>query len=401
MRSRRALGVANSHANPGTPDSRGSRGLGILARGVSGSSSARPMLCRDMSHSTIPWRSPLSDEDGPEEHIESGAYPGPQDPLSSSVAAPPGSNFVPVYGGAYAEGGGSSTGHIHGHGTSSNGHEREQLSDSAESLGSHGLGLSMQSSKSQVHGFTKAAEIMVMGPGSRSRLSLAPISPVVPSSHGHSSSSHQDHLYRTTTMSSLQPTTNASMLGVGSGSSNSHSISGGYSRSATTTSGLILPVPRVKINDQSRPSSPKGRISTSKTKRGGFIERLRGGRGSSQRISGAETPASSSYYPTLPTRSSLLNPPLPEAHEAPLEAPPRPFLQPPTPLPSPALTEDSRTNYINGLLSPMGALTGGGGVGIDPEAGNMSSVSLRDHVDYSRPFGGVSLVFKFMSPVFS
>lgn len=356
------------------------------------------MLCRDMSHSTIPWRSPLSDEDGPEEHIEYGGYPSA---LSPSVAALPGSSPSPVYGGAYAEGGGSSSGHIHGHETSSNGHEQEQMSDSVDSLGSHALGPSMQSSKSQMHGFTQAAEIMVMGPGSRSRLSLPPVSPVAPSSHGHSSSSHHDHLYRTTTMSSLQPTTNASILGIGSGSSNSHSMSGGYSRSTTTTSGLILSVPRVKINDQSRPSSPKGRSSTSKTKRGGFIERLRGGRGSSQRINGAETPASSSYYPTLPTRSSLLNPPLPETHETPLEAPPRPFLQPPTPLPSPALTEDSRTNYINGLLSPISALTGDGGIGMDSEAGNMSAVSLRDNVDYSRPFGGVSLVFKFLSPMFS
>jgi len=40
------------------------------------------------------------------------------------------------------------------------------------------------------------------------------------------------------------------------------------------------------------------------------------------------------------------------------------------------------------LLSPMGALTGGGGVGMDSDTGNVSSVSLRDHVDYSRPFGG-------------
>ncbi|KAE9394557.1 hypothetical protein BT96DRAFT_183041 [Gymnopus androsaceus JB14] len=139
-------------------------------------------------------------------------------------------------------------------------------------------------------------------------------------------------------------------------------------------------VPRVKITEQSRPPS---RASSSKR---GFIERLRGGRSSTYGSSaGTETPASSSYYPTYPTRSSLLNPPVPLS-VAPLEPPPRLLLQSTMPpLPSPAATEDSRTEYADGLLNPAHSALA---IGMDANVGNASSLTLGDHVDYSRPFGG-------------
>ncbi|KAJ4490759.1 hypothetical protein J3R30DRAFT_3752081 [Lentinula aciculospora] len=335
--------------------------LGILARGVSGSSSARPLNRTTSTISTPAWRSPLSDEDGDEE------YPAPL-PVSA--------NITPGYGFGFGEN--SSSGHGHDHGSSS-GHEHP--SGSAESSGSTYNASSIQSSRSQGHnmpGFGQAAETMV-GMGSSIPQPL--------SSHGHSTLFNQDRSHSSGTISSMKGNTHGTnSAGDGSGSSNSHSQShsikpsslGGLSGTTSQTQGLSIQIPKVKINDQSVPSSPKR----------GFIERLRGGRSSTQGSSTTtttHTPASSSYYPTYPAQSSLLNPPLP-LPDAPLEPPVMPFLQPFLPLPSPALTDDSRMSYTDGLLNPVHSARAGETSINAP--GNNSSVSLGDHVDYSRPFGG-------------
>ncbi|KAJ3979528.1 hypothetical protein F5890DRAFT_920586 [Lentinula detonsa] len=158
---------------------------------------------------------------------------------------------------------------------------------------------------------------------------------------------------------------------------------------------MTVPIPKLKLNDRSAPPS---RPTTPKSFKKGFIERLRGGRSSTQgSIQGSPstavstTPASSSYYPTystFPAQSSLLNPPLP-LPDAPLEPPVLPFLQQPLPLPSPALTDVSRIAYTDGLLNPVHS-THAGEASANPvlHAGNDSSLSLGDHVDYPRPFGG-------------
>ncbi|KAJ3714303.1 hypothetical protein DFJ43DRAFT_1104094 [Lentinula guzmanii] len=158
---------------------------------------------------------------------------------------------------------------------------------------------------------------------------------------------------------------------------------------------ITVPTPKLKLNDRSAPPS---RSTTPKSFKKGFIERLCGGRNSTQGIiqgspstAVSTTPASSSYYPTystFPAQSSLLNPP-PPLPDAPLEPPVLPFLQQPLPLPSPALTDDSRIAYTDGLLNPVHS-THAGEASANPvlHAGNDSSLSLGDHVDYSRPFGG-------------
>lgn len=375
-RFRRRRAIAATNAAPSTSEAEPKGGIASrLARGVSGSSrlSARPILNRDLSDNSLPWRSPLSDEDGPiEEDGENVEYP------SRQRVGPP-VTFV-----KYAKG--SSSGH--GHGSSSNGHE------SAETSGSVHHSPMQPPSMSQVHimpGFTQAAETMRMGSGSPPSPTAPPRSP---SSHGHSSSStHQGHLSRSATASSLQPNAHSSLAyagtgastsgaasgsGSGSGSSNSHSNSGGHGNT-----GVV--VPKVKINGQSR--SPSRASSSNKR---GFIERLRGGRGSTQGTSGVETPASSSYYPptAYPIRSSLLNPPIPPAAHSPADTLKPPLLQPPMPMPSPALTDDSRADYVDGLLNPLHSIRRDAGLDPIGTGGNVSEVSLRDHVDYSRPFGG-------------
>ncbi|KAJ3739874.1 hypothetical protein DFH05DRAFT_1463450 [Lentinula detonsa] len=183
--------------------------------------------------------------------------------------------------------------------------------------------------------------------------------------------------------------------GEGSGSSNSHSNATKSGDQTARVPMMTISIPKLKLNDRSAPPS---RSTTPKSFEKGFIERLRGGRSSTQgTIQGSPstavstTPASSSYYPTystFPAQSSLLNPPLP-LPDAPLEPPVLPFLQAPLPLPSPALTDDSRIAYTDGLLNPVHS-THAGEASANPvlHAGNDSSLSLGDHVDYSRPFGG-------------
>lgn len=144
----------------------------------------------------------------------------------------------------------------------------------------------------------------------------------------------------------------------------------------------------------------------------GFFGRLRGGRGS---VSNVVTPhdmsmshshskeglASQTRYSQPPVRSpsSLLNPgppsrppssaqihsmelgPLPAFDERSALSGGRPGSESVTlpPLPSPSITDDQRTP--EGLLHPR--LTR------PPMVGQESSTSLRDHLDYSRPIGGV------------
>ncbi|KAJ3827348.1 hypothetical protein F5880DRAFT_1609434 [Lentinula raphanica] len=343
--------------------------LGFLARGISLGSSSRPLNRTTSSvQSTAAWRSPLSDEDGDEE------YPGMNVPLPASPVM-----TAPGYGLGFGEG--SSSGHGHDPGSSS-GHEH--FSGSVESSGSTYNASSVQSSRSQGHnmpGFGQAAETMAgMGASGGVHQTLA-------SSHGHSTLLNQDRTHSSGTISSTKVNMNDSSVGnsagEGSGSSNSHS------HSLHTTSQAAAPIPKLKVNDRSVPPT---RSPSPKSFKKGFIERLRGGRSSTQNSMVATPPASSSYYPstiTFPARSSLLNPPLPVS-EAPLEPPVMSFLQPPLPLPSPALTDDSRMAYTDGLLNPAhGLRTTGEMTDMSrPQAGNDSSLSLGDHVDYSRPFGG-------------
>ncbi|KIK58629.1 hypothetical protein GYMLUDRAFT_74883 [Collybiopsis luxurians FD-317 M1] len=277
--------------------------------------------------------------------------------------------------------------------------------------------------------------------------------------HDHDPDYGQDRLYRTATASTLaQPNTNtsayASTTAHGSSSnshSNSHSsgVHAGSSTGDSLTDPALLsssspsptisapptswtstkiPIPKLRLNDQSPPPSrPPSRPPSMRSinpLRGGLIARLRGGRGSAQGNSGdggstsffsslgtgtgtrTETPPPSAlYYPTLPNRTSLLNPPLPvfsplgtgigiDEHHA-LEPPPsNAYLGVPSSLgsaPAPvdddsnSRMEDYQWNYADGLL------TGNvHGVNAD-EAGtnaNTSAYSLSDNVDYSRPFRG-------------
>ncbi|KAJ3774173.1 hypothetical protein FB446DRAFT_491529 [Lentinula raphanica] len=346
--------------------------LGFLARGISLGSSSRPLNRTTSSvQSTAAWRSPLSDEDGDEE------YPGVNVPLPASPVM-----TAPGYGLGFGEG--SSSGHGHDPGSSS-GHEH--FSGSVESSGSTYNASSVQSSRSQGHnmpGFGQAAETMAgMGASGGVHQTLS-------SSHGHSTLLNQDRTHSSGTISSTKVNMNDSSVGnsagEGSGSSNSHSHSLHTTAQAQT---LAAPIPKLKVNDRSVPPT---RSPSPKSFKRGFIERLRGGRSSTQSSMVVTPPASSSYYPstiTFPARSSLLNPPLPVS-EAPLEPPVMSFLQPPLPLPSPALTDDSRMAYTDGLLNPAhGLRTTGEMTDMSrPQAGNDSSLSLGDHVDYSRPFGG-------------
>ncbi|KAJ4493585.1 hypothetical protein C8J55DRAFT_162300 [Lentinula edodes] len=345
------------------------RKLGILARAVSGGSSSRPLNRTISSLSTAAWRSPLSDEDG------DFGNPAAQVPSPVSTSITPGYGF----------GESSSSGHGLDVGrSSSHGHH----SGSVESSGSTYNASSIQSSRSQgfnMPGFGQAAETMRMGP---------PMSAKDVSSHGHSTLLNQDHSHSTGTISSMKLNTSnnhaTNSAGEGSGSSNSHSHSitpGALSETTASAQALSIAIPKLKINDHSVPPS---RPSSPKSFKKGLIERLRGGRSSTQGSSSTQvpTPASSSYYPSYPTRSSLLNPPLP-LPDAPLEPPVMPFLQPPLPLPSPALTDDSRMDYTDGLLNPVhSARLGEAGIHVGSSIGNNSSLSLGDHVDYSRPFGG-------------
>ncbi|KAJ3811214.1 hypothetical protein F5876DRAFT_64983 [Lentinula aff. lateritia] len=308
------------------------RKLGILARAVSGGSSSRPLNGTLSSASTAAWRSPLSDED---EDFEISA---------AQVPSPVSTNIAPGYGLGFGEG--SSSGHGQDVGrSSSHGHH----SGSAESSGSTFNASSKQSSRSQgfnMPGFGQAAETMRMEP---------PMSTKDVSSHGHSTLLNQDHSYSTGTISSTKLNTSnnhaTNPAGEGSGSSNSHSHSMIPRETTPSAQALSIAIPKLKINDHSVPPS---RPSSPKSFKKGLIERLRGGRSSTQGSSSTQvpTPASSSYYPSYPTRSSLLNPPLP-LPDAPLEPPVMPFLQPPLALPSPALTEDSRMDYTDGLLNPV------------------------------------------------
>ncbi|KAJ3892520.1 hypothetical protein GG344DRAFT_64505 [Lentinula edodes] len=311
------------------------RKLGILARAVSGGSSSRPLNRTISSMSTAAWRSPLSDEDGDFENS------------AAQVPSPVSTNITPGYGLGFGES--SSSGHGQDVGrSSSHGHQ----SGSVESSGSTYNASSIQSSRSQgfnMPGFGQAAETMRMGP---------PMSAKDVSSHGHSTLLNQDHSHSTGTISSMKFNTSnnhaTNSAGEGSGSSNSHSHSitpGALSETTASAQALSIAIPKLKINDHSVPPS---RPSSPKSFKKGLIERLRGGRSSTQGSSSTQvpTPASSSYYPSYPTRSSLLNPPLP-LPDAPLEPPVMPFLQPPLPLPSPALTDDSRMDYTDGLLNPV------------------------------------------------
>ncbi|KAJ3983177.1 hypothetical protein F5890DRAFT_1524983 [Lentinula detonsa] len=351
--------------------------VGVLARGFSlGGSSARPLNRTTSSVSSSAWRSPLSDEDGDVD------YPGLHVPIpTSSTTAAPGFGF------GFGEG--SSSGHDHG---SSSGHDHP--SGSGESSGSTYNASSIQSSRSQAHnmpGFGQAAETMV---GMASAMSPQPLS-----SHGHSTLLNQDRSHSSGTISSTKGNMNNNRVtnsaGDGSGSSNSHSNATKSGDQTARAPMMTVPIPKLKLNDRSAPPS---RSTTPKSFKKGFIERLRGGRSSTQgtiqgspSTAASTTPASSSYYPTystFPAQSSLLNPPLP-LPDAPLEPPVLPFLQAPLPLPSPALTDDSRIAYTDGLLNPVHS-THAGEASANPvlHAGNDSSLSLGDHVDYSRPFGG-------------
>ncbi|KAJ3739887.1 hypothetical protein DFH05DRAFT_1529713 [Lentinula detonsa] len=346
--------------------------VGVLARGFSlGGSSATSTV------SSSAWRSPLGDKNG------DGDYPGLHVPMpTSSTPAAPGFGF------GFGEG--SSSGHGHDYGSSS-GHEHP--SGSAESSGYTYNASSIPASRSQGHnmpGFGQAAETMV---GMGSAMSPQPLS-----SHGHSTLLNQDRSHSSGTISSTKGMNNnrvTNSAGEGSGSSNSHSNATKFRDQTAQAPMMTVPIPKLKLNDRSAPPS---RSTTPKSFKKGFIERLRGGRSSTQgSIQGSPstavstTPASSSYYPTystFPAQSSLLNPPLP-LPDAPLEPPVLPFLQPPLPLPSPALTDDSRIAYTDGLLNPVHS-THAGEASANPvlHAGNDSSLSLGDHVDYSRPFGG-------------
>ncbi|KAF5375754.1 hypothetical protein D9757_009005 [Collybiopsis confluens] len=300
----------------------------------------------------------------------------------------------------------------------------------------------------------------------------------------------------TVASSIAQANTSATGHGGGS-SSYSHSYSGGHtivtgsSNTALSAGGgsggppsawtkapsLSISIPKVQLNDESLPSSRSPTPTLVMRTRKGLIARLRGGRSSasfsssfpssissfdtgetaekrflssssvkskskskltsksrsSKSSNRRETPPSASYYPVIPERTSLLNPPLPHSSStaggimggSQLE---QMQMSSRTPSPSPTPTVDSGGEYYanDGLLNPAhvraaaggaredpgGVELGGGeggrgihGVGlshgfrvalgggvetgnVEGDLGNQSAYSLSDDIDYSRPFRG-------------
>ncbi|KAL0065415.1 hypothetical protein AAF712_007624 [Marasmius tenuissimus] len=403
------------------------------------------MLMRNhSSNETGNWRPPLSDED-----MEDTAPPPlPQSP--SGILAVGGAGIVGGGVLAASHGHGSSSedlggnASVSGHGHSSTySHSHSQYGSTVDVARQPSVA---RQNSNKMPGFGQAAEHMgaVEYPALPPKTPTSPlfstspsVSPIVPpsskgisppsaymmhsptyassSSHGHSSSSdgHGTMVPGAGSGPSLQHT-NTMMSNNSSSGSHSHSLP-----PSNTSHTPIPPPPRVRIHE----SSPRNTISGKSVQRmqsrdssasfRGLISRLRGGqRTSSQDLSVSSpigrrdtltttTASSSFHYPPTSTvgPSSLLNPPLPPPVSIPRSE--EPWGEQQLPLPSPVPTEESSVRITEGLLDPH--LVAGSRLGHEldedeaeanyarmlRELGTTPSVgSLRDNVDYSRPYRG-------------
>ncbi|KAI3616723.1 hypothetical protein WG66_011671 [Moniliophthora roreri] len=417
-------------------------GLGSLRRdvsrgGLSGSSSRR-MLIRNYS-STDPghggtWRPPLSDEDDddPDPMQMAQIPPLPQSPMGVT-------GLSQGHSSSGEDLGSGST----GHGSSQGGHSYapDQYAAYYNMPSNADLVRRSSTQNQMMPGFGQAAEHMVVATDLSSR-TTTPMSPTFsigppppplprsasfnkvppPSAYAYPSSSHS-HGSSSTDDVGLGPGrkngSGTSLMHTNTMKSVTSSSSGSHSHSQSS-----VPVPRVRIQEATPTKADGDRLRGRRESTGsikGLISRLRGGRSSTQELDSMSingkgkakevfpTPASSSFYPPTslsgPMRpSSLLNPPLPPPLPAgPVEMQqlgvepahvPLGWIHPePAPFPSPAPTEES-LHAPDGLLDPQ-LLSGSASVSrSDLHApgheitSRPSTGSLRDNIDYSRPYRG-------------
>lgn len=349
-----------------------------LTRGSSKATGSRRTLMRNPS-SNISWRPPLSDEydDDPEDHVQMSQVPmahmvaGVGVPTSPSHSSHEGDVSLSTSG--------------HGHSSNLSHEQSPPSSPPVPSTSQTGVEMTRRPSlPRQMPGLGQVSETMRI-----TTVELSPSSPPVsptfslspqplPTAAYGSSSSHGHSSTELGGSSSLVHSN--TMITTASSSSGSHSHS--HSSHHATA-----PIPRVRIQEASPNSSLRQRTSSTGSFRG-LISRLRGGRSSTQDLpSGSlkgkgranRVPAPASfYYPgtSLPNRaSSLLNPPLPLSFLSQEPAEIAPFSVTDLPLPTP----DEELGP-EGLLDPQ-LLT--------KELPTRPSLgSLRDNVDYSRPYRG-------------
>ncbi|KAK7034644.1 hypothetical protein VNI00_012286 [Paramarasmius palmivorus] len=394
--------------------------------GMSGSSSRRMLNRNYSSTETGIWRPPLTDEDDDDPTHMAQLPPLPQSPMGvTGISQGHSSSGEDI----------SASGHGHG---SSQSHDQYAYYAAANSVDSSHLGRRpslAQQNQNQMPGFGQAAEHMAVVDLATASTPMSPTfsigpppPPSVPvpvalskapsafaygssSSHGHSSSSTDDVAggRKSGSGTSLMHTNTMKSVTSSSSGSGSHSHSHGTQPS----------VPRVRIQEASPTNTISGkqidrlrgrRESTGSFK--GLISRLRGGRSSTQDLGtnsgsfkGKETvavPSPSSFYPPTASTglraSSLLNPPLPppvpvEPVELPMQQLGPGWIHPePPPFPSPAPTEESSLRLPDGLLDPQLVGAALGGPGSDTHGHEItprpSMSSLRDNIDYSRPYRG-------------